>query len=218
MMQINVLTEINSIASQFLSEMRDCEIQKDSLRFRRNMERLGEIFAYEISKTLTYTLKNITTPLGISKMFVPVDYPVLAVVLRAGLPFQIGFLNFFDKSQNAFISAYRKHHKNGTFTIQVEYISSPSLDNKIVIIIDPMLATGNSVIKAYHGLLKFGNPKHVHIATIIASTEGISTIKKNLSGQPITLWTAAIDEELTAKAYIVPGLGDAGDLAFGSKE
>lgn len=218
MIQVQLLSAKNSIANQFLSEMRDHIIQQDSLRFRRNMERLGEIFAYEISKTLAYTEKEVVTPLGIATMHVPTELPVLAVILRAGLPFHAGFLNFFDKSENAFVSAYRKHHKDGSFTIQIEYISSPPLDDKVLIIIDPMLATGNSIAKAYRGLLEFGKPKHTHIATIIASTEGISTIRQLLIGEPITIWAAAVDEELTAKAYIVPGLGDAGDLAFGNKE
>ncbi len=210
--------ENNSILNQFVAEMRDLNIQADSMRFRRNMERIGEIFAYEISKTLQYESREVTTPLGSALMELPAEQPVLATILRAGLPFHNGFLNYFDKGGNAFVSAYRKHHKDGKFTIQMEYISSPVLDDKTLIITDPMLATGSSIVLTYKELLTKGKPRQTHIVTIIACTDGIEYIKRNLSFENITIWAAAIDSELTAQAYIVPGLGDAGDLAFGTKE
>ncbi len=210
--------EKNSILNQFVAELRDHQIQTDSMRFRRNMERIGEIFAYEISKTIEYNTCEIITPLGSAEMRLPSEQPILATILRAGLPFHNGFLNYFDKSSNAFISAYRKHHKDGNFTIQLEYMSSPSIEDKVVILSDPMLATGSSVVLTYKELLSKGKPKHTHIVTIIASTEGIDYIKKFLNRENITIWAAAIDEELTAQAYIVPGLGDAGDLSYGGKE
>ena len=208
----------NSILNRFVAELRDSEIQNDSMRFRRNMERIGEIFAYEISKTLPYSASEITTPLGTADIQLPTEHPVLATILRAGLPFHNGFLNYFDKSPNAFVSAYRKHHKDGSFTIQMEYVSCPSLEGSTLILTDPMLATGSSLVLTYKELLAKGQPAQTHIATIIASTQGIEYIKKKLALENITIWAAAIDEELTAQAYIVPGLGDAGDLAYGGKE
>jgi uracil phosphoribosyltransferase len=207
----------NSVLNQFVAEMRDLTIQADSMRFRRNMERTGEIFAYEISKTLKFEKQEIISPLGMSEMQLPAEQPVLATILRAGLPFHQGFLNYFDKSSNAFISAFRKHHKDGKFTIQMEYVSCPSIEDKTLIITDPMLATGSSIVLTYKELLSKGKPKHTHFATIIACTQGIEYIKKHLALENITIWAAAIDTELTAQAYIVPGLGDAGDLAFGDK-
>lgn len=217
MNKVVCLGDQNSVLNRFVAEMRDSEIQSDSMRFRRNMERIGEIFAYEISKTLHYETAEIITPLGTSEMALPSEYPVLATILRAGLPFHNGFLNFFDKSSNAFISAFRKHHKDGKFTIQMEYVSCPSLEGKTLIITDPMLATGSSVVLTYKELLAKGMPRHTHIVTIIACTQGIEFIKKHLGLENITIWAAGIDTELTAQAYIVPGLGDAGDLAFGEK-
>lgn len=208
----------NSLLNVFISEMRDVEIQKDSLRFRRNMERLGEIFAYEISKTEIYEEKEIITPLGVAPMNLPSKQPVLATILRAGLPFHQGMLNFFDRAENSFITAYRKHHKDGSFTIQVEHASCPDIEGKTLILCDPMLATGSSIVMTYKRLLEFGTPAKLHIATIIASAQGVEYIKANLPQRTTKVWAAAIDEELTAHAYIVPGLGDAGDLAFGSKE
>ena len=193
------------------------EIQKDSMRFRRNMERIGEIFAYEISKQLDYTEKKITTPLGVSKMNVPVSNIVNATILRAGLPFHSGFLNYFDNAENAFISAHRKYHKDGSFTILFEHLSSPHIDDKILILSDPMLASGASMEIAYKALLKRGTPKHTHIVTIIASNQGVNYVKKHINMKNVTIWAGDVDDELTSKAYIVPGLGDAGDLAFGSK-
>jgi len=213
-----VLGNQNTLVDQFIGELRDIEVQKDRMRFRKNMERMGEIFAYEISKTMEYEKKKIITPLGIAEVPMLVEYPVLGTILRAGLPLHQGLLNFFDKSENAFVSAYRKHHKDGDFDIHLEYVSSPTLENKTLILSDPMLATGSSMVLTYKELLNLGKPRHTHIVTIIASTEGIEYTKKNLSSfLPITIWAGAIDDELTAQAYIVPGLGDAGDLAFGKK-
>lgn len=207
----------NSLFNQFIAELRSVDAQKDSMRFRRNLERIGEIFAYEISKTLSYKEIEIVTPLGISNMKLPAETPVLATILRAGLPLHQGLLNYFDNAANAFISAFRKHHRDGSFEIQVDYMSSPDLENKTLIIADPMLATGKSMLLAYQELLTAGKPRHTHIISAIASVQGIEYLQKHLSSHKYTLWIGAIDEELTAQSYIVPGLGDAGDLAYGSK-
>lgn len=208
----------NSIFNEFLSEIRDKNIQTDSLRFRRNLERVSEIFAYEISKKLEYTTKEITTPLGTTSMNTLDQQPVIASILRAGLPMHQGFQNYFDHCQNAFISAYRKYKKDGSFQINFEHISGPSIDNKTLIITDPMLATGSSMVLAYNALLQKGKPAHTHIVAIIASKEGIEYLQKHIDNKNITIWVGAVDDELTVKSYIVPGLGDAGDLAFGEKE
>ena len=207
----------NSLINQFIAELRDAEIQKDSLRFRRNLERVGEIFAYEISKKLPYIEKEIITPLGAAQMKVLESYPVLAVILRAGLPLHQGMLNFFDRSENAFISAYRKYHKDGNFEVRVEYVSKPDLEDKTLIIVDPMLASGVSMELAYSELTGDQKPRHTHMVSVLASVEGVNFIKRKFSSTEITLWVGAIDDELTAQAYIVPGLGDAGDLAYGKK-
>lgn len=214
---VNVLSTGNSILNQYLSEIRDAEIQKDSLRFRRNLERLGGLFAYEISKVLNYEAREVITPLGIANVPVLVDYPVLATILRAGLPFHQGLLNFFDKSENAFISAFRRHRKDGTFSISIEYASVGQIEDKVVILSDTMLASGASMVLAYRELISHGKPKHTHIATAVASAEGIEHVKKHISKQDVTIWVGAVDDEMTAQSYIVPGLGDAGDLAFGKK-
>ncbi len=214
---IHILARKKSIMNLFISELRDKEIQKDSMRFRRNMERIGEMFAYEISQELEYKEKKITTPLGVSKMTVPVSPIVNATILRAGLPFHQGLLNYFDRSENAFISAHRKYHKDGSFTIQFEHLSSPSIENKILILSDPMLASGASMEIAYKALIERGKPKHTHIVTIIGSNQGINYVKKHIPMKDVTIWAGDVDDELTSKSYIVPGLGDAGDLAFGSK-
>ncbi|MFH1120027.1 MAG: uracil phosphoribosyltransferase [Bacteroidota bacterium] len=206
-----------SVFNQFISELRDAAIQQDSLRFRFNMERLGAIFAYEISRQLEYETREVVTPLGVAEVPVLKKYPVLATILRAGLPVHRGMLSVFDKSENAFVSAYRKHSKDGRFDIQVEYVSCPDLSDRVVILSDPMLATGASLVLSYKALLTKGKPKHTHIVTLIASTQGVEYIKRSLSSDDVTLWVGAIDDELTAQAYIVPGLGDAGDLAFGNK-
>ena len=207
----------NSLLNQFISEMRDANIQSDSLRFRRNMERVGEIFAYEISKELEYVKQEVVTSLGISEVNVMKSKPILATILRAGLPMHNGMLNYFDKADNAFISAYRKHSKDGSFKIKLEYMSSPDITDKILILCDPMLATGASMVLAYQELLNCGQPKHTYFTTVVACTQGIDYIKKHVSKADVSLWVGAIDEELTAQSYIVPGLGDAGDLAYGSK-
>ena len=214
---INILGNTHSILNQFIAEMRDTEIQKDSLRFRRNMERIGEIFAYEVSKTMPYETRDVITPLGVAASNVLSRQPVLASILRAGLPVHQGMLGIFDHAQNAFVSAYRKHHKDNTFTINIEYCSSPDLNGKTLILADPMLATGASMVLAYKELLHHGKPGHTHFVTILASTEGVEYVKKHLPEKDITLWIGQVDDELTAQAYIVPGLGDAGDLAYGSK-
>lgn len=217
-MVVNVIGEQNSVFNQFISEIRDEEIQKDSMRFRRNMERVGEIMAYEISKSFDYAEKEVTTPLGIANMKTMQSPPVIGAILRAGLPLHQGMLNYFDHADNAFISAYRKYNKEGSFDIQLEYISCPPLDDRTLIICDPMLATGSSMVVSYLALLQNGKPKQVHLATVIAAKEGINYLRKQICTKNVTLWTGAIDDELTVKSYIVPGLGDAGDLAYGCKE
>jgi len=217
MIKIYNLGTENSLFNQFVSEIRNIEIQNDAMRFRRNLERIGEIMAYEISKTLPYDKQTITTPLGEEVMYIIRQQPVLATILRAGLPLHQGMLNYFDKAENAFISAFRKHDLDGNFEIQIDYMSSPVLKNKTLIIIDPMLATGKSMVLAYRELLAMGTPKHIHIASVIASADGVDHIQKHLPSSKTTIWLGAIDQELTAQSYIVPGLGDAGDLAFGAK-
>ena len=212
------LGEQNSIFNQYMAELRDRDIQKDSMRFRRNMERLGEIFAYEISKQLTFSTTDVQTPLGVAQVPQLASQPVIASVLRAGLPIHQGFLNVFDKAENAFISAYRKYEKDGSFHINFEHISGPSTDGKTGILADPMLASGSSMVLAYQALLKKGTPVHTHIVAVIASREGLDYLQRNVAGRPVTIWLGALDDEMTAKSYIVPGLGDAGDLCFGEKE
>lgn len=212
---IHNLSQTNSLVSQFVSEIRNAEIQQDRMRFRKNMERLGEIFAYEISKHLPWSSKEVITPFGIADCSVLVEQPMLITILRAGLPLHQGILNFFDKADNGFISAYRKHSKDGNFQIEIEYMSCPNLNNKIVIVSDTMLASGASMALVIKELRTLGNPKHIHIVSAISCSIGIEHVRKNLSNY--TIWTAAIDEELTAKALIVPGLGDAGDLSYGEK-
>lgn len=214
---LHILAQKNSLLNQFIAELRNKEVQKDSLRFRKNMERIGEVFAYEISKHLDYKEKEITTPLGVSKMNIPTSKIVIATILRAGLPFHNGLLNYFDTAENAFISAHRKYHKDGSFTIQFEHLSSPDIEGKILVLSDPMLASGASMEIAYKALIERGNPKHTHIVTIIASNQGVNYVKKHINMKNVTIWAGDVDDELTSKSYIVPGLGDAGDLAFGSK-
>jgi uracil phosphoribosyltransferase len=214
---IHVLGNKSSLINQYIAEMRDIQVQKDSLRFRRNMERAGEIFAYEISKTLAWSTKEVVTTLGEARCEVLEKQPVIATILRAGLPLHQGLLNSYDRAENAFISAYRKHRKDGRFDIKVEYVSGPSLDGKTLIISDPMLATGASMVLSCKELIRKGEPQHIHIVAILASNQGVEYIRKNMPGDNFTIWLGALDDELTAKAYIVPGLGDAGDLAFGSK-
>lgn len=216
-MEVINLGENNSIFNQFIAEIRDVHVQTDPLRFRKNIERIGEIFAYEISKRLDYYTKEVTTPLGIAPVRVPEAFPILATVLRAGLPMHQGLLNYFDRSGNAFISAFRKYIDKKDFVIEFEYLASPSLLDKVVILSDPMLATGSSLEIGYHALHQKGKPKHVHLAAIIASQAGVDYVVEKLANENCTLWVGAIDPDLNYKAYIVPGLGDAGDLAYGEK-
>jgi uracil phosphoribosyltransferase len=209
------LSERHSLLSNWIGELRNTEIQADRMRFRRNLERIGEVIAYEISKVLPCEDQEIGTPLGTSVCKVLSQQPVLATILRAGLPLHQGMLNYFDRADNAFIAAYRKHHGDGSFEIELEYLSCPALDGRILIISDPMLATGASLVKTIHLLKEEGKPASIHIVSAIACTVGIEFVRRE---QPdVTIWCGAIDEELTAKGYIVPGLGDAGDLAFGEK-
>jgi len=207
-----------SLFDQFIGELRNVEVQNDRMRFRRNLERIGELMAYEISRKLKWKTGIVTTPLGVAELPVLAQQPVLATILRAGLPMHQGLLNYFDRADNAFISAYRMNHReDGTFDVKVEYLSSPSVDGRVVILSDPMLATGASMVLGYKALLKRGKPKHVHIVSAIASRQGLDYCEQHLP-KHCTLWIGAVDEELTAHSYIVPGLGDAGDLAYGTKE
>ncbi|MEM9544654.1 MAG: uracil phosphoribosyltransferase [Bacteroidota bacterium] len=212
---LHKIFEPNTVLNQFVAEIRDVEIQSDRMRFRHNMERIGQVFAYEISKYLNYSEKEVETPLGISNCQLSTDRIVLATILRAGLPLHNGLLSFLDKADNAFISAYRQHHKDGTFEIKMQYITCPSIEDSILIISDPMLATGASMHQTIRAILDNGKPKQIHVVVAIASTNGINYIRRHFPD--VHLWVAAEDEELTAKSYIVPGLGDAGDLAYGSK-
>jgi len=215
-MIINILDTKQTILNKFISEIRDVNIQKDSMRFRRNIERIGEIISYEISKTLNYKTETISTPLGTKIMQLPKKEVVLCSILRAGLPLHNGLLNYFDDAENAFISAYRKHISETEFEIKVEYFASPNLDGKTLILADPMLATGRSLASVYEGLKKHGTPKEIHLACVIGATEGLNYIKQYFP-EDTKLWIATVDENLNKKGYIVPGLGDAGDLSFGEK-
>jgi uracil phosphoribosyltransferase len=209
------LSEKHSLVSNWIAELRSEEIQKNRMRFRRNLERIGEVIAYEISKMMEFEEQEIETPLGtaVSKMLR--EQPILATILRAGLPMHQGILNYFDNADNAFISAYRKHKKDGTFEINLEYMSCPELDDRIIILSDPMLATGSSMVKTIQYLKNEGDPKEIHIVCAIACTVGIEYVKREEPS--VTIWCGDIDDELTAKGFIVPGLGDAGDLAYGPK-
>ncbi len=216
-MQVINLSENQTVFNEYLGEIRCEKVQKDPLRFRRNLERLGEIFAYEISKTLDYKVNDVQTPLGVAKVPMIKQQPVLATILRAGLPLQQGLLNVFDRAENAFISAFRKYDDKGDFHIEFEYLASPDLSDKVAILSDPMLASGASMEIGYKALLKKGEPEHVHLVAIIASRKGVEYVVDQIKAENVTLWVGAIDEEMTVKSYIVPGLGDAGDLAFGPK-
>lgn len=213
---VHDLSKQNSIFSTFLGEIRDIEIQKDPMRFRRNMERISEILGYELSKNLAYTTKQVTTPLGEAEVNVLKEQPVLATILRAGLSMHQGLLNYFDRAESAFVSAYRKHTTAEEFDIHVEYLASPQLDNRMVIISDPMLATGSSMVMVYKALLKQGKPSKIIIVSAIATPDALDFVKRHLPDNT-EIWVGAIDKELTAQSYIVPGLGDAGDLAYGVK-
>ena len=216
-MKVINLGKSNSVLNKFIAELRDRTIQKDSMRFRRNLERVGEVFAYEISKTLEYKIKEVETPLGIAECSLCGQPIVLSTIMRAGLPMHQGLLNYFDTAENAFIAAYRKYSKDNKFKIQLEYATPVNTEGKILIIADPMLATGASMVLAYQKLVENGEPFHTHIVCSIASAAGVDYLSKNLPHKRVTLWVGAVDEELTNKSYIIPGLGDAGDLAYGKK-
>ncbi len=209
------LSDEHSLISNWVGELRDIEVQNDRMRFRRNLERIAEVIGYEISKKMPWEEKEITTPLGISNTKVLAEQPVLATILRAGLGMHNGLLNYFDKGDNAFVSAYRKHNPDGSFDIRLEYMSCPDIENRILIISDPMIATGSSLVKSIEYLKAEGNIKELHIVCAIACTVGIEYVSRAYPSA--TIWCADIDDEITAKGYIVPGLGDAGDLAYGNK-
>lgn len=209
------LSEQHSLISNWVSELRNVNVQTDRMRFRRNLERIGEVAAYEISKKLAFEVKEIQTPLGVAEHKLLKEQPVLATILRAGLPLHNGLLNYFDQADNAFISAYRKHNKDGSFEISLDYVSCPELENRVIIVSDPMLATGASLVKTIKFLREEGHPREIHVVAAIACTVGIEYVKREEPSA--TIWCGDIDDELTAKGYIVPGLGDAGDLAFGTK-
>lgn len=219
MVKVIEIDAYNSIINNYIAELRNVEVQGDRMRFRKNLERIGELMAYEISKTLDYEKVVVTTPLGEKETSILVDQPVLATIMRAGLPFHQGFLNVFDKADNAFIAAYRKYDKNEDYEIRIEYYSAANIDGRVLMLVDPMLATGSSFVQCLDGLLHDEmKPKKLHLVAVIASAEGVDYVKKKLSKYDATLWVGDIDDELTAKAYIVPGLGDVGDLAYGEKE
>lgn len=216
-MKVHHLLEENSVANSFIAQLRDKQVQKDRMRFRRNIERLGEILGYELSKKLKYSQGTVNTPLGSSELQLPSEEIVVCSILRAGLPLHNGLLNYFDQADNTFISAYRHHpYDDEKFEILVEYMASPSLDNKILILADPMLATGRSFVNVLHALEKVGRPKEIHLVSVIGAREGIDHVAQNFP-ENSRLWIATIDEKLDEKGYIVPGLGDAGDLCFGPK-
>lgn len=215
---IKVLGKENTILNKFVAELRDCRIQADGMRFRRNLERVGEVMAYEISKALKYKTISVETPLGEAEVSVPSEDVVLATILRAGVPMHSGFLGFFDNSESAFVAAFRHYKKDGTFQIEIDSVTTPSLVGKTLVIVDPMLATGASIDIAYRELVRMGGePDHTHIASVIASEDGVEYMRKRHPKEKITMWTAALDQELTVKSYIVPGIGDTGDLAYGEK-
>ncbi len=217
-MEVVNFADSRSIVNQYMMELRDERVQKDMLRFRRNLERIGEIMAYEISRRVAYREATVRTPLDVARCQVLDEQVVLATIFRAGVPFHQGFLNYFDHAENAFVSAYRKYIDDEHFDVHIEYLASPRIEGKTVIIADPMLATGSSMELSYRALLTKGEPKHIHVASVIASRQAVEYIKQTLPAEKTTLWLGAIDEELNSHSYIVPGLGDAGDLAYGTKE
>lgn len=217
-MEVINFAERPSLVSQYMMELREVSIQKDMLRFRRNLHRIGEVMAYEISKQMRYKTIDTTTPLAVAKCQVLDEQVVLGTIFRAGVPFHQGFLDFFDSAENAFVSAYRKYKNNDEFDVHIEYLASPRIDGKTLIIADPMLATGSSMELSYRALLTKGEPAHIHVASVIASRQAVEFIKEVLPTDRTTLWLGAIDDELNTHSYIVPGLGDAGDLAYGGKE
>ena len=215
---VHILNKEKTILNKFLAEMRDKQVQMDSMRFRRNMERVAEVMAYEISKKLNYKTRMVATPLGVAAVEEISDKVVIATILRAGLPFHQGFLNYFDDADNGFVSAYRKSRPDGSFIVDVEYVSTSSLVGKTLILVDPMLATGTSLMLVYDALIRrAGEPDHTHFAAAFASEQGVDYVLKHTNPEKCTLWCAAVDPELTSKSYIVPGIGDAGDLAYGVK-
>ena len=218
MIKINNLEKTDSVFNQYMAELRDAVIQQDRMRFRRNLERIGEIMAYEISKSFEYDDEEVNTPLGIKQIRTMHEQPVIATILRAGLPFHNGMLSMFDQADSAFIAAYRKYDKNEEDSeIRVEYFSSPDIEDRILILCDPLLATGESIVKTLNGLMEDMMPKEVHIAVAVASQDGLDYVERTMSRLPVTIWVGSIDEELTARAYVVPGIGDVGDLAYGEK-
>lgn len=218
-MEIIDFAKTPSLVSRYMLELRDTKIQKDRMRFRHNLERIGEIMAYEISKRLNYKEVDTPTPLGTSACLTPADEIVIGTILRAGLPLHQGFLNYFDNAENAFVSAYRKYREKGgdTFDVLIEYLASPSIEGKVLMLVDPMLATGASMELGYRALLSKGNPSHIHVASVIASQAAVDYVCRTFPTDKTTIWIGAIDPEINAHSYIIPGLGDAGDLAFGEK-
>ena len=217
MIEIHNLEKTDSVFNQYMAELRDAVIQQDRMRFRRNLERIGEVMAYEISKAFEYDDEEVSTPLGIKQIRTMHEQPVIATILRAGLPFHNGILSMFDQADSAFIAAYRKYDKNEDSEIRVEYFSSPDIEDRILILCDPLLATGESIVKTLNGLMEDMMPKEIHIAVAVASQEGLDYVERTMSRLPVTIWVGSIDEELTARAYVVPGIGDVGDLAYGEK-
>lgn len=217
-MEVVNFAEFPSVVNRYMLELRDIEIQKDPLRFRTNLDRIGQIMAYEISKRLNYEEVDVQTPLGVAKCRQPADQVVLATILRAGVPFHHGFLNYFDKAENAFVSAYRRYKEKGdSFEVLIEYLASPSIEGKTLVIVDPMLATGSSMELAYRALLTKGKPAKIHVASVIASQKSVDYIKSTFPADITTLWLGDVDAHVNDHSYIVPGLGDAGDLAYGPK-
>lgn len=218
MIEIHNLEKTDSVFNQYMAELRDAVIQQDRMRFRRNLERVGQVMAYEISKSFEYDDEEVATPLGVKEIRTMHEQPVIATILRAGLPFHNGMLSMLDQADSAFIAAYRKYDKNEEDSeIRVEYYSSPDLEGRILILCDPLLATGESIVKTLKGLMDDMSPKEIHIAVAVASQDGLDYVKRTMSRLPVTIWVGSIDEELTARAYVVPGIGDVGDLAYGEK-
>lgn len=216
-MQVITLNQQESVLNNYLADMRDCKIQRDPMRFRKNIERVGWLMAYEVSKRLNYAPQNVITPLGTSTVQLPSDEIVVGSILRAGLPMHMGVLDVFDRAENCFISAYRKYTTADSFEIHLEYVATPNLDGKVLLLCDPMLATGTSLEQTYEALKRYGTPKHTHIMSVIGSQPGVDYLCQALKDEKVTLWVAAVDQVLNSHKYIVPGLGDAGDLAFGYK-
>ena len=218
MIEIHNLERTDSVFNQYMAELRDAVIQQDRMRFRRNLERIGEVMAYEISKAFEYDDEEVATPLGIKQIRTMHEQPVIATILRAGLPFHNGMLSMFDQADSAFIAAYRKYDKNEEDSeIRVEYFSSPDIEDRVLIVCDPLLATGESIVKTLNGLMEEMMPKEIHIAVAVASQDGLDYVERTMSRLPVTIWVGSVDEELTARAYVVPGIGDVGDLAYGEK-